>query len=217
MATTAPSLDRPMPHFLEAEKSVLGAILVHHEYFATVLEKGLKGEEFFLREHRLIYEAMRQLDDQRKPIDLLTVNEQLRTDDTLEKAGGVAYLAQLIDGRPHVVNIEHWADIVREKALLRNIIAAAEKMQTQALDANESAEDILGSAESSVFQLAEERVRHGLVGIREVVRQNFERISQIYKEGKRITGLPTGYHELDNMTSGLQPSELIILAARPSM
>ena len=217
MATSAPSLDRPMPHFLEAEKSVLGAILVHNEYFSTVLEKGLKAEEFFLREHRLIYEAMRQLDDQRKPIDLLTVNEQLRTEDTLEKAGGVAYLAQLIDGRPHVVNIEHWADIVREKALLRNIIAAGERMQTQALDANESAEEILGSAEASVFQLAEERVRHGLVGIREVVRDNFERISQIYKEGKRITGLSTGYHELDNMTSGLQPSELIILAARPSM
>jgi replicative DNA helicase len=206
-----------MPHFLEAEKSVLGAILVHSEYFSTVLEKGLKAEEFFLREHRLIYEAMRQLDDQRKPIDLLTVNEQLRIENTLEKAGGVAYLAQLIDGRPHVVNIEHWTDIVREKALLRNIIAAGERMQTQALDANESAEEILGSAEASVFQLAEERVRHGLVGIREVVRDNFERISQIYKEGKRITGLSTGYHELDNMTSGLQPSELIILAARPSM
>jgi replicative DNA helicase len=217
MATSAPSLDRPMPHFLEAEKSVLGAILVHSEYFSTVLEKGLKAEEFFLREHRLIYEAMRQLDDQRKPIDLLTVNEQLRTEDTLEKAGGVAYLSQLIDGRPQVVNIEHWADIVREKALLRNIIAAGERMQTQALDANESAEEILGSAENSVFQLAEERIRHGLVGIREVVRENFERISQIYKEGKRITGLSTGYDELDNMTSGLQPSELIILAARPSM
>jgi len=217
MATTAPSLDRPMPHFLEAEKSVLGAILVHSEYFTTVLEKGLKAEDFFLREHRLIYEAMRQLDDHRIPIDLLTVNEQLRTEDTLEKAGGVAYLAQLIDGRPHVVNIEHWVDIVREKALLRNIIAAAEMMQTQALDANESADEILGNAENSVFQLAEERIRHGLVGIRDVVRENFERISQIYKEGKRVTGLSTGYHGLDNMTSGLQPSELIILAARPSM
>ncbi|HEY2647453.1 MAG TPA: replicative DNA helicase [Candidatus Acidoferrales bacterium] len=217
MATTTPSLDRPMPHFLEAEKSVLGAVLVHSEYFTTVLEKGLKAEDFFLREHRLIYEAMRQLDDLRTPIDLLTVNEQLRTEDMLERAGGVAYLAQLIDGRPHVVNIEHWVDIVREKALLRNIIAAAEKMQTQALDANESADEILGNAENSVFQLAEERVRHGLVGIRDVVRENFERISQIYKEGKRVTGLSTGYHELDNMTSGLQPSELIILAARPSM
>src|SRR5258708_6032667 len=217
MATSAPSLDRPMPHFLEAEKSVLGAILVHSEYFAAVVEKGLKAGDFFDRQHRLIYEAMRLLDDKRNPIDLLTVNEQLRTEDTLEKAGGVAYLAHLVDGRPHVVNIEHWTDIIREKALLRNIIAAAERMQTQALDANESAEEILGSAEASVFELADERVRHGLVGIRQVVNENFERISQIYKEGRRVTGLSTGYSELDNMTSGLQPSELVILAARPSM
>ncbi len=148
MATTAPSLDRPMPHFLEAEKSVIGAILVHSEYFTTVLEKGLKAEDFFLREHRLIYEAMRQLDDHRTPIDLLTVNEQLRTEDTLEQAGGVAYLAQLTDGRPHVVNIEHWVDIVKEKALLRNIIAAAEMMQTQALDANESADEMPRNGEN---------------------------------------------------------------------
>jgi replicative DNA helicase len=217
MGATAPSLDRPLPHFLEAEKSVLGSILVHSEYLMTVLEKGLKGDDFFLREHQLIFGAMRRLDEQRQPVDLLSVNEQLRAEDTLERAGGVAYLAQLIDGRPHVVNIEHWTHIVREKALLRNIITTAEKMQMQAIEANETAEEILGVAETSVFRLAEERVRHGLVGIRDVVNQNFERISQIYKEGRRITGLSTGYDELDNLTSGLQPSELIILAARPSM
>jgi replicative DNA helicase len=217
MASSAQSLVRPLPHFLEAEKCVLGAILLHSEYLEKALEKGLKVDDFFSREHRTVYEAMRHLDDDRKPIDLLTVNEQLRSDGSLEKAGGVAYLAQLIDGVPHVTNVEHWTQIIREKALLRNIIAAAEKMQTQAFDANESAEDILGSAEASVFQIAEDRVRLGLVGIREVVRDNFERISQIYTEGKRITGLSTGYHQLDNLTSGFQPSELLILAARPSM
>ena len=217
MASSTQSLARPLPHYLEAEKCVLGAILRHSEYLITVLEKGLKADDFFLRENRLIYQAMTGLDEKRTPIDLLSVNEQLRAEDSLERAGGVAYLAQLIDGMPQVINIEHWAQIVKEKALLRNIITAAEKMQTQAFEANESAEDILGDAESSVFKLAEDRVRLGLVSISEVVSQNFERISQIYTEGKRITGLSTGYHQLDNLTSGFQPSDLLILAARPSM
>jgi len=217
MASSAQSIAKPLPHYLEAEKCVLGAILRHSEYLIEVLEKGLKSDDFFLREHRVIYQAMTALDDKRTPIDLLSVNEQLRAEDSLERAGGVAYLAQLIDGMPQVINIEHWAQIVREKALLRNIITAAERMQTQALDANESAEAILDNAETSVFQLAEDRVRLGLVSIREVVSENFERISQIYTEGKRITGLSTGYHQLDNLTSGFQPSELLILAARPSM
>ena len=126
-------------------------------------------------------------------------------------------MAQLIDGIPQVVNVEHWTQIVREKALLRNIINAAQKMQTEAFQANDDPETILGSAETSIFKLAEDRVRLGLVSIREVVNQNFERISQIFTEGKRITGLSTGYHQLDNLTSGFQPSELLILAARPSM
>jgi replicative DNA helicase len=217
MASSSQSLAQPLPNFVEAEKSVLGAILLHQEYLITVLEKGLKADDFFSTEHRLIFEAMCRLDEARRPIDLLTINEQLRSEETLDRAGGVAYLAQLIDGMPRVVNVEYWAQIIREKALLRNIITAAQKMQTQAFEANESAEDILDSAENSVFQLAEDRVRLGLVGIREVVRDNFERISQIYNEGKRITGLSTGYDQLDNLTSGFQPSELLILAARPSM
>ena len=217
MASSTPSLEQPLPHFLEAEKSVLGAILLRQEYLATVVEKGLKADDFYLREHRLIFESMSRLDDGRKPIDLLTINEDLRTDGSLERAGGVAYLAQLIDGIPQVVNVEHWTQIVREKALLRNIINAAQKMQTEAFQANDDPETILGSAETSIFKLAEDRVRLGLVSIREVVNQNFERISQIFTEGKRITGLSTGYHQLDNLTSGFQPSELLILAARPSM
>src|SRR5258708_16365668 len=217
MASSAQSIAKPLPHYLEAEKCVIGDILRHSEYLIEVLEKGIKSGDFFLREHRVIYQAMTALDDKRTPIDLLSVNEQLRAEDSLERAGGVAYLAQLIDGMPQVINIEHWAQIVREKALLRNIITAAERMQTQALDANESAEAILDNAETSVFQLAEDRVRLGLMSIREVVSENYERISQIFTEGKRITGLSTGYHQLDNLTSGFQPSELLVLAARPSM
>jgi replicative DNA helicase len=217
MATSALSLAPQLPHFQEAERCVLGAIFLHNEYLVEVLEKGLRTDDFFIQQHRVVFEAMIRLDGEHKPIDLLTVNEDLRAIGSLERAGGVAFLAQLIDGIPRVVNVGHWTQIIREKSVLRDIITASQKMQTQALEASESVDAILGSAENSVFKIAEDRAKLGLVGLREVVRQNFERISQIYKEGRRVTGLSTGYDQLDNLTSGLQPSELIILAARPSM
>jgi replicative DNA helicase len=217
MATSAQSLAPQLPHFQEAERCILGAIFLHNEYLVEVLEKGLRTDDFFVAQHRVIFEAMIRLDSERKPIDLLTMNEDLRANGSLERAGGVACLAQMIDGIPQVVNVGHWTQIVREKSVLRDIITASQKMQTQALEASESVDAILGSAENSVFKIAEDRAKLGLIGLREVVRQNFERISQIYNEGRRVTGLSTGYGELDDLTSGLQPSELIILAARPSM
>jgi replicative DNA helicase len=122
-----------------------------------------------------------------------------------------------MDGVPHVTNVEHYAQIVKEKSMLRALIHATHSIQQQALEGEEDADAILDRAESDIFRLAEDRTRLGLVGVRDVVRENFERISQIFTEGKRITGLSTGYHQLDNLTSGFQPSELLILAARPSM
>jgi replicative DNA helicase len=118
---------------------------------------------------------------------------------------------------PRVTNVEHYARIVKEKAMLRNLAHAAQAIQQRALEAEEEAEAIMDSAESSILQLAEDRVRAGLIGVKDLVRENFERLERIFTEGRRITGLPTGYSQLDNLTSGLQPSELIILAARPSM
>src|SRR5262249_11529480 len=121
------------------------------------------------------------------------------------------------DGVPRVANVEHYARIVKEKALLRGLIHSTHVIQQQALEAEEDADTILDRAESSIFQLAEERVRAGFIGVKELVRQNFERLERIFTEGKRITGLSTGYRQLDNLTSGLPPSELLILAWRPSM
>ncbi|HXW18572.1 MAG TPA: replicative DNA helicase, partial [Candidatus Acidoferrales bacterium] len=131
--------------------------------------------------------------------------------------GGAAYLAQLIDGVPRISNVEHYARIVKEKAVLRNLAHRALAIQELALDAEEDADAILDRAESSIFELADDRVRAGLIGVKELVSQNFERLSRIFTEGRRITGLATGYPELDNELAGLQQSELIILAARPSM
>jgi replicative DNA helicase len=129
----------------------------------------------------------------------------------------VAYISQLADGLPRVTNVEHYARIVKEKAVLRSLIHSAAAIQEQALAAGDEADTILDRAENAIFQLAEDRVRTGLIGIKEVVRDGFERLEKIFSEGRRITGLATGYAGLDNETAGLQPSELIILAARPSM
>ena len=216
MASPTTSLERPMPHHMEAERSILGAVLIDNNALNAAIEI-LKPEDFFHDHHRRIYQQMISLGETQQAIDLVTLTDQLHRSGELESSGGPAYIAQLMDGVPHVTNIEHYARIVKEKSLLRALIHATHSIQQQALEAEEDADAILDRAESAIFQLAEDRVRSGLVGVRDVVRENFERISQIFNEGKRITGLSTGYHQLDNLTSGLQNSELLILAARPSM
>ena len=216
MATASTSLERPMPQNVEAERSILGAILLDNNAINAAIEK-LKPEDFFHDHHRRIYQQMIALGETQQAIDLVTLTEQLQRSGELESVGGAAYISQLMDGVPHITNVEHYARIVKEKSLLRGLIHATSAIQQQALEAEDDADAILDRAESSIFQLAEDRVRLGLVGLHDVVTESHDRISRIYEGGHRITGLSTGYDMLDNLTSGLQPSELIILAARPSM
>ena len=215
MATQV-ALERPLPHNLDAERSVLGAILLDNHVLNVAIEK-LKPEDFFLEQHRRVFQQMIALGEAQHAIDLVTLTDELYRHGELEAAGGAAYLAQLVDGVPRITNLEHYARIVKEKALLRSLIHSTHAIQQQALEADEDTDVILDRAESTIFQLAEERVRAGFIGVKELVRENFDRLARIFTEGKRITGLPTGYQQLDNITSGLQPSELLILAARPSM
>lgn len=214
---TPPVLEQPLPHNLEAERSVLGAILLDNTHLDLVVEKGLKADDFFLPHHRRLFEAMFQLGESNTPIDLVTLMDYLARRGELEAAGGQVYVASIGDGMPRVTNVEHYARIVKEKSLLRHLIHTTHAIQQQALEAGEDADDILDRAEHSIFELAEDRVRAGFVGIKELVRESYPRLEEIFSEGHRITGLPTGYSQLDNLLSGLQPSELIILAARPSM
>jgi replicative DNA helicase len=177
----------------------------------------VKSADFFLPQHRQIFERMVQLGEKQQAIDIVTLMEDLSRRGELESAGGVAYLSQLADGLPRVTNVDHYARIVKEKAVLRSLIHSAAAIQEQALAAGEDADVILDRAESVILSLAEDRLKSGLIGVRELVRDNFDRLNKILTDGKRVTGLATGYANLDNETSGLQPSELIILAARPSM
>jgi replicative DNA helicase len=210
------TLERPLPHNLEAERSILGAVLLDNHALNAAVER-LKSEDFFLPQHRHIFERMVQLGEKSQAIDTITLMEDLARSGELEAAGGVAYLSQLADGLPRVTNVDHYARIVKEKSVLRGLIYSAAAIQEQALAAGDDADVILDRAESTIFQLAEDRVKAGLIGVKDLVRDGYERLEKIFSEGRRITGLPTGYAGLDNETAGLQPSELIILAARPSM
>ncbi len=210
------NLERPLPHNLDAERSILGAILLDNHALNPAVEK-LKTDDFFLDPHRRIFERMIALAEAQHAIDLVTLTEDLHRSGELEAAGGAAYLAQLVDGVPRISNVEHYARIVKEKSMLRNLAHVALAIQERALAADDEADAILDNAESSIFELADDRIRAGLVGVKDLVRDNWTRIEKVFTGGRQITGLATGYPELDQETAGLQPSELIILAARPSM
>jgi replicative DNA helicase len=212
---TDTTLERPLPSNLDAERSILGAILLDNSALNTAIE-ALKVDDFFLLQHRNVFNQMVALGEAQQPIDLVTLSDELHRRGELEASGGAAYLASLADGVPRVSNVEHYARIVKEKAMLRNLVHAANRIQQNALDGEEGADAILDDAESKIFALAEDRVKAGLISVKDIVRDNFERLEKIFREGKSVTGISTGYGELDKLLSGLQPSELIILAARPS-
>jgi len=209
------TLEKPLPSNLDAERSVLGAILLDNNSLNPAVEH-LRPEDFFMEQHRRVFTQMIALGESQQAIDLVTLTEELHRRGDLEASGGAPYLAALADGMPRVSNVEHYARIVKEKAMLRNLIHATHNIQQRAFEGEDGADAILDNAESSIFALAEDRVRAGLIPVKDIVRDNFERLERIFREGKSITGVATGYGELDKLTSGLQPSELLILAARPS-
>src|SRR5258708_972512 len=209
------TLEKPLPNNLDAERSVLGAVILDNNALNAAIEN-LKPEDFFLDQHRRVFTQMIALGEAQQAIDLITLTEELHRRGDLEAAGGAPYLASLADGMPRVSNVEHYARIVKEKAILRNLIHTTHNIQQRAFEGEDGADAILDNAESSIFQLAEDRVRAGLIPIKEIVDSSRERLEKIFREGKSISGISTGYGELDKLTSGFQPSELLILAARPS-
>src|SRR3954454_17450678 len=216
MATTDHSLERGLPASIDAERSILGAILLDNFLYNSAAET-LKADDFALDSHRRIYSRMMELAEHSKPIDIITLTEELGRRKEVEAVGGVAYISSLTDGLPRRPNIEHYVKIVRDKAMLRALIHTASTAIARASEQAESADEILDSTESAIFSLADDRVQRGFVGITEIVKESFGSIDQLYERGQRITGLATHYERLDELTSGLQNSDLIIIAARPSM
>ena len=210
------AIERPLPSSLEAERGILGAVLLDNQSLHAALET-LRTEDFFSDHHRRIFDGMIELAGAQKAIDLLTLSDELRRKGELESAGGVAYLSSLVDGVPRISNVPHYARIVKEKSMMRHLVQTAHAIEQRALEAEVGADEMLDSAESEIFRLAEDRVRQGFVTVKELVQRNYERLERLVSEGRTVTGLATGYPSLDEMTSGMQPSDLIILAARPSM
>ena len=216
MATTDYIVDRGMPASIDAERSILGAILLDNAALSQAAES-LKPEQFSLDSNRRIYARMLDLSETSRPIDLITLTNELSLRKEVESVGGVAYISSLTDGVPRRPSIEQYVKIVQDKALLRTLIHASNNAVARAMDQSEPAEDILDAVETEIFRISEERIGRGFMGVTEIVKESFGSIDQLYQRGQRITGLETHFEELDAMTSGLQPSELVIIAGRPSM
>ena len=216
MATTDYSLERGLPVSMEAERSILGAILLDNSLYDQAAEH-LTPDDFSLDAHRRVYSRMRDLQESGRPVDMITLVEELDRRKEVEAIGGVAYLSSLIDGVPDRPSIEHYVRIVRNKALLRGLINAAQNAIAEAIEHSDEAEEVLGRAEQAIFQLSENRIGQGFMNIPSIIKGSFGSLEELYARGQEITGLATHYTLLDKLTSGLQPSDLIIIAARPSM
>ncbi|MGL9774942.1 MAG: replicative DNA helicase [Sodalis sp. (in: enterobacteria)] len=208
------------PHSLEAEQSVLGGLMLDNERWDNVAER-VTGNDFFNRPHRLIFGEMQRLLELNKPIDLITLSESLEQRGELDAVGGFAYLAELSKNTPSAANISAYADIVRERAVVREMISVAHEIADAGYDPQgRSSEDLLDLAESRVFQIAENRASkdEGPKSIDRILEDTVARIEQLYqKPHDGVTGVSSGYLDLDKKTAGLQKSDLIIVAARPSM
>ena len=211
----AVATERPLPHNLEAERSVLGAILIHNEAFNHAAEV-LEPRDFFRDAHRRIFEKMVQLSERNEAIDLVTLKEALTRSRELDEVGGPAYITALVDGLPRATNVEYYARIVKEKATLRNLIFASNKILASAYEAEDDPDEILDGAEHAIFSIAENRVREGFISMRDLAHQSFETIEQAHARKELITGVPSGFRDLDELTSGFQRGDLVIVAARPS-
>jgi replicative DNA helicase len=216
VATTDYNLAGSLPASVQAERSILGAILLDNLAYNEAAEH-LRAEDFSLDSHRRIYSRMVDLAESSRPIDMITLIEELDRRKELEAIGDVGYVSGLVDGVPDRPSIEHYIKIVRDKALLRGLIHAANTAIARASDQTDPAEDILNDTEATIFQLSEKRIGRGFMGIQEIVKESFGSVDALLQRGQRITGLETHYVDLDELTSGLQASDLVIIAARPSM
>lgn len=206
------------PHSIDAEQSVLGGLMLDNRAWDQIIDR-IRESDFYRHDHRLIFRAISRLVEKENPIDVLTISEALRERNELEQVGGEVYLFELANNTPSAANIGAYADIVRERSVLRQLILAANDIAENAFNSQgRSIVDLLDTAERLVFSISEQGSRGpGPQNIKDFLAKTMDRIDTLFHANTPITGIPTGYHDFDDMTSGLQPSDLIIIAGRPSM
>ena len=209
-------IDRVPPQNIEAEQAVLGAMLIKKEAIAEVSQI-LSASDFYRESHRMVFEAMMALFNKNEAVDLITVTEQLRKTEQLEKAGGIAAITSLANAVPTAANVEYHARIVSEKAQLRNLINAATEIAGAAYEDNDDVSEVMDKAEKRILEVAAHQTGSAFVPIGEILMDTFAKIEVLYESKGGLTGLSSGFKDLDKLTSGLQASDLILVAARPSM
>jgi len=210
------ALGKIPPHNLEAEQSVLGAMIINKDAINTAVEQ-LHPEDFYREANEEIYRAIIELYNRNEPVDLVTLSEELKKRDTLENIGGLHYLAELSGGVGLSSNIKYYCDIVEEKSILRRLILSCDNIMGKSYEDNEEVNSIIEQAEKEIFDITQGRHKGGFVSIKEVLLDSFSRIEELAAHQGELTGLTTGFIDIDNKLSGLQKSDLILLAARPSM
>jgi replicative DNA helicase len=210
-------LERPLPSSEDSERAILGAILLDNTLVTQALEH-LKPEDFYSPLHRRIFAAMIALFEASKRIDPILIGEELKKEGSVEAIGGVATITNLTYGLPHFSDVGDYINVVREKAMMRDLVRTCNQITSEALEEEEDAKIILDRAEHAIFSLAEQKAREGFSPIQPIAENVFKKIEELYKrDSNALTGLATGFRDLDNLTSGLQGGDLIIIAARPSM
>lgn len=209
-------LNKLPPQNIEAEQSVIGALLIDNEAINKALES-LAADDFYRESHKKIFEAVIELYQKNEPADLVTVTNVLKNKDLLDDVGGAAYVASLASSVPTAANIAHYARIVRDKAILRKLISSATSIIDQGYSNSGDVDAFLDDAERTIFEVAQNKIKQSFYAIKDVVKESYKLIEKLYERKEPITGVPTGYADLDRMTAGLQPSDLVIVAGRPSM
>ncbi len=216
MAILEDALRKVPPQSLEAEESVLGGILLDRHALDRVIEI-MGADDFYRESHRKIFRAMLALSEKNEPIDLVTLTDMLKARGELQEIGGATYLAELADKVPSAAHVAHYARIVREKAVMRSLINVANEIATRCYSGQEDIERFLDEAERLIFAVSERRIRPSFFKMGDMIMDTIKTIERLFERKELVTGVPTGFIDLDRMTAGLQPADLIIVAARPSM
>ncbi|MEA3328829.1 MAG: replicative DNA helicase [Candidatus Omnitrophota bacterium] len=209
-------LEKVPPQNLEAEMSVLGSMLIEEEAISRVVEL-LDELHFYKGSHQKIFSAVINLYDSGKAVDLITLTEKLKKDNSLEKIDGAAYLATLVNSVPTAANVVHYAKIVKEKALLRSLINTCTRLVTEGYGSNQDVDQLLDKAEHAIFDITQRKIEGRFIQFKDIIKDSIETIDKLYQKKENVTGVPSGFHSLDVKTAGFQPSDLIIVAGRPSM